>query len=199
MKLTIPIPSPEQITVGQFVDFNKADTNAKKCAVATGLSEEDVNAHPYQVVKQVVATFRDLMHESEPTPFEKIIILDGEEYGFEPNLDRIETGAFADLLHLEDLGLEKNLDKYLSILYRRVTTRWGNKSVKYRIEPYSKNNGDAMDSHELFKDFKLSQAKGVCAFFLTLHSQLLTASQIQMTAQLKQVTKEMSKEVMEMS
>lgn len=196
MKHRIPITAPEEITVGQFVDFHNAKSKAQKAAVATGKTLEEINGLGYQIVKEIVKQFETFIEECPVMGFAPIIELDGREYGFEPDLEKLETGAYADLEHIETQGISTRLHKYLAILYRPVTMRWGNNSPKYRIEGYTKTKGDAILNAELFRELPLSKALGVRAFFLTLLSELQNASQKQMIQQLKTATREMHQEVM---
>jgi len=196
MKHRIPITAPEDITVGQFVDFHNAKSKAQKAAVATGKTLEEVNGLGYQIVKEIVRQFETFIEECPVMGFAPIVELDGQEYGFEPDLEKLETGAYADLEHIETQGISTRLHKYLAILYRPVIQRWGNTKPRYRIEKYSASGGDAILNADLFRDFPLSKALGVRAFFLTLLSELQNASQKQLLKELKTATKEMCQEVM---
>ena len=195
MKHSIEILSGDEITVGHYLDFNKAKNNIEKAVIATGKPLDEIKKLPYPVVKEVAKEFNKLIHEVEPKGFAHIITLDGVEYGIEPNLDRLETGAFADITHFEDLGVDKHLDKFLAILYRPITHKWGVKNVRYRIESYCDTGGDLLDNSIIFRTLPFSYALGVRAFFLTLQSVLMRSIETEMTEKMAKAVKEMKEEI----
>ena len=83
-------------------------------------------------------------------PMQKIITLDGKEYGLEPNLGKIAYGAYLDIAKYETFQIDNNWAKVMSILYRPITKRVGD---LYEIEKYNGNiDGDkflslGMDIH----------------------------------------------------
>lgn len=68
---------------------------------------------------------------------QKFITIDGEEYGFEPNLSEMAYGAYLDLSKYDTLDIDKNWPNILSILYRKVKRKQG---VLYEIENYNSKN-----------------------------------------------------------
>ena len=82
---------------------------------------------------------------------QKFITIDGEEYGFEPNLSEMAYGAYLDLSKYDTLDIDKNWPNILSILYRKVKRKQG---VLYEIENYnSKNLIDPKKWMEVNMDF----------------------------------------------
>jgi len=83
-------------------------------------------------------------------PMQKIITIDGKEYGLEPNLSKIAYGAYLDIAKYETFQIDNNWAKVMSILYRPITKRVGD---LYEIEKYNGNiDGDkflglGMDIH----------------------------------------------------
>jgi hypothetical protein len=83
-------------------------------------------------------------------PMQKIITIDGKEYGLEPNLGKIAYGAYLDIAKYETFQIDNNWAKVMSILYRPITKRVGD---LYEIEKYNGNiDGDkflglGMDIH----------------------------------------------------
>ena len=69
-------------------------------------------------------------------PLQQIIRIDGKEYGFEPNLSTMSYGAYSDITKYENIQIDDNWAKIMSILYRPIT-----KKVRdtYEIEPYNGN------------------------------------------------------------
>lgn len=89
--------------------------------------------------------------------------LNNVEYGFIPDLDKdMSLAEFVDLDNLT--GNWDELVQFMSILYRPITKKKGN---KYRIEPYKAKK------FEDFKDMPLGIAIGSQLFFWRLGTQLL--------------------------
>jgi hypothetical protein len=66
-------------------------------------------------------------------PLQRIITIDGKEYGFEPNLSKMTYGAYADITSFKELKMDDNWPKIMDILYRPVVRK---KGEMYTIEPY---------------------------------------------------------------
>lgn len=92
------------------------------------------------------------------------------KYGFHPNLSDITMGEFVDIESYIKDGVNKNLHKILSVLYRPIIKEEGE---KYQIEPYIPNK----DRAELFKDtLTVGDFNGASVFFLNLGKELLNHS-----------------------
>jgi hypothetical protein len=73
-------------------------------------------------------------------PLQKIINIDGVEYGFEPNLSQMAYGAFCDITKYETFSIDKNWIKIMNILYRPIVKKHGD---MYSIKPYIPNDDDS--------------------------------------------------------
>ena len=96
---------------------------------------------------------------------QKIIEIDGVEYGFEPNLSNMSYGAYSDITKYQQIQIDDNWANIMSILYRPVT-----KKVKdmYTIEAYSGElNG------EKFLNVGMDVHFGTLFFLLNLSTDLL--------------------------
>jgi hypothetical protein len=100
-------------------------------------------------------------------PLQKIIKVDGIEYGFEPNLSAMSYGAFCDITKYETIAIDKNWSKIMNILYRPIVKKQGE---LYTIKPYVPNDDDSkwlsvgMDIHF-----------GCLFFFVHLSTDLLSS------------------------
>jgi hypothetical protein len=100
-------------------------------------------------------------------PLQKIINIDGVEYGFEPNLSQMSYGAFVDITKYETIAIDKNWQKIMNILYRPIEKKIGE---SYTIKPYIPNEDDSkwlsvgMDIHF-----------GALFFFVHLSTDLLSS------------------------
>jgi hypothetical protein len=98
-------------------------------------------------------------------PLQKIITIDGIEYGFEPNLSQMSYGAYADITQYKDLTIDKNWAKIMSILYRPVTHKKG--------EMYSIKTYDGEMREEMFLEVGMDVHFGALFFFVNLLMDLL--------------------------
>lgn len=71
---------------------------------------------------------------------QKLITIDGVEYGFEPNLSKIAYGAYLDIVKYDTFTIDENWSNIMSILYRPVVSK---KLGLYQIKDYDGEiNGD---------------------------------------------------------
>jgi len=95
--------------------------------------------------------------------FKNRFMLDGVEYGFIPNLDKISFGEFIDL---DKYTEREDYNKLMSILFRPIIK--SQVGDRYKIEKY----GGSYD----FNMIPLGIALGAVTFFLTLGEQLTAAT-----------------------
>ena len=98
-------------------------------------------------------------------PLQRIIKIDGIEYGFEPNLSQMSYGAYADVTQYKTLTIDKNWAKIMSVLYRPITRKKGD---MYTIKAY---DGELRD--ELFLNVGMDVHFGALFFFVNLLMDLL--------------------------
>jgi hypothetical protein len=171
MKLKLQIPdSLDDITLEQYIEFDKINIDSNRettflmqktieifCKVDLELTLQikytdlvDITNHIYDVLNQVpdvVTVFK----------------MDDIEYGFIPKLDDITLGEYIDLDTY--LGDWYNMHKAMSVLYRPVTYR---KGERYVIEPYD----GSKYAVEMLK-MPLSITIGAMVFFWNLKKELL--------------------------
>jgi len=108
------------------------------------------------------------LQEKEGTELKKIIKVNDVEYGFHPNLEEITLGEYADIENYLKNGVEKNLPKLMSVLYRPVTEKDGK---NYSIEAYGIS--DSRMRAEKFKKMKASEVNSALVFFWIFAKELL--------------------------
>jgi hypothetical protein len=91
--------------------------------------------------------------------------MNGTEYGFIPNLDKMTLGEHATIDSL--LGNDENLSLLMSVLYRPITKKV---TPFYQIEEYDGDESKA----ELFKDVRMDVVIGSILFFWNLSKELLS-------------------------
>jgi hypothetical protein len=100
-------------------------------------------------------------------PLQRIINIDGIEYGFEPNLSQMSYGAYADITQYKQLTIDNNWAKIMSILYRPVTHK---KGEMYSIKAY-----DGEMREEMFLNVGMDIHFGALFFFVNLLMDLLNS------------------------
>ena len=128
-------------------------------AYLKGLAVDD-----YAMIKSKLETFLT----NTDLPLQRIIKVDGIEYGFEPNLSQMTYGAYADITSFKELTIDDNWAKIMSILYRPITDKKGD---MYSIEAYK---GEIDD--KLFLQVSMDVQFGALFFFVNLLMDLLSAT-----------------------
>jgi len=124
--------------------------------ILAGLGKKDYNIISSELGKWIGKTEFDL---------QRLIWIDGVEYGFEPNLSNIAYGAYADLTQYGTLTIDENWPKIMSILYRPVTNKVRD---TYEIQKY---NGEI--NSDKFLEVTMDIHLGALFFFVHLSTDLL--------------------------
>ncbi len=123
---------------------------------------QNISVDSFNVLKEKLSKF------IEPTemPLQKFILIDGDEYGFEPNLSKMTYGAYADISKYDTISIDKNWANIMSILYRPVTKK--DKHGLYQIKHY-----DGEINPERWMDITMDVHFGCLFFFLHLQMDLM--------------------------
>jgi uncharacterized protein (UPF0248 family) len=90
---------------------------------------KNISIDDYALIKTELESFIS----NTDLPLQRIITIDGKEYGFEPNLSQMSYGAYADITSYKELTIDDNWAKIMDILYRPIVRK---KGEMYSIEPY---------------------------------------------------------------
>jgi uncharacterized protein (UPF0248 family) len=123
-----------------------------------------ISIDDYALVKTQLESFLG----NTDLPLQRIITIEGKEYGFEPNLSQMSYGAYADVTQYKQLTIDKNWAKIMSVLYRPVKHK---KGEMYSIEAY-----DGEMREELFLKVGMDVHFGSLFFFVNLLMDLLNAT-----------------------
>lgn len=133
-------------------------------AYLKGLAIDD-----YAMIKSKLESFLS----NTDFPLQRIIKVDGIEYGFEPNLSQMTYGAFADITKYNTITIDDNWPKIMSILYRPIVHK---KGEMYSIESYKGEiNADK------FLEVGMHIHFGCLFFFVNLSTDLLSFTLKSMT------------------
>ncbi len=122
----------------------------------------NVSKESFNVLKEKLSKFL----KPEDMPLQNIITIDGNKYGFEPNLSKMTYGAYADISQYDTISIDKNWAKIMSILYRPVTKL--DKHGLYQIEGYK-----GLINEKLWLDVTMDVHFGCLFFFLNLQMDLM--------------------------
>ena len=132
-----------------------------------GLDAEYIKSLSIEDYNTVRMTLEGFITNTE-YPLQKIININGKEYGFEPNLSQMSYGAYVDISKFGQLTIDDNWGKIMSILYRPITDKKGD---MYSIEAYK---GEIDD--KLFLQVPMDIQFGTLFFFVNLLTDLLNGT-----------------------
>ena len=152
----------QQLVLGK----RKSKTEEAKETIKA-LSDLPVKLIEEMALSDVATIFERLSKLQIEGKLKKVFEIDEVEYGFLPNLDEITLGEWADIEHNIKDGLEKNIHKIMSVLFRPITSKEGK---LYSIEAYK----DGKQRAEKFrKKMSATQVQQSLVFFWRFGKELL--------------------------
>lgn len=171
MIVTIP-ENISDITLGQFQQLTEilksqpADFDNQKVKIFTGFSDDELACIASADFNRISTAIDTAL--SVDVQFKHTFKMNGIEFGFIPNLDKITMREFT------NLGLygvaPETLHNLMAILFRPITRRIGE---DYDIEPYQGTDEWA----EKMRGMPLNIVNGSLVFFCNLARELTTATQ----------------------
>jgi hypothetical protein len=119
---------------------------------------------PSDVLNSIKVDLASFMGETN-LPLKKFITIDGVKYGFEPNLSKMEYGAYLDITKFDTITINENWTKIMSVLYRPVTS---SVNGMYSIESY-----DGYKNEDKFLEVGMDVHFGALSFFFHILTDLL--------------------------
>ena len=186
MRVVIPTDLKE-IKLSQYKRYQKvvADNADDETYICIQMVAIFCNIEVADVMKLPAIEFADIVKTIamtlDQTPKEtRIFKMNGVQYGFIPNWERITLGEHATIDTC--LGKDELRELMLSVMYRPIKRKAGE---YYEIEPYTGDESLA----ENFKDVPMNIVRGAEVFFWTLFSSLLsnTLSSIPKKAEMEKV------------
>ena len=170
MKKEIQIKVPTNwkgVTLNQYLKLQKdlvAYGDDEIAYVATllyhlcGVKPEWIPQLPTDTLNAIKTDLRGFMGDSN-YELQRIITINGKEYGFEPNLSTMAYGAYLDITKHEIITIDKNWNKIMSVLYRPIKSKTG---PLYTIENYDSKKSKP----EIFDEVGMDVHFGAMFFFL---------------------------------
>lgn len=132
-------------------------------AIFCNLSVADVMRLPVNDFAEIIELLAKVL-DQKPKHV-KTFKMNGTEFGFIPNLDKMTIGEHATIDSL--LGTDENLSLLMSVMYRPITKKI---YPFYSIEAYDGDESKA----ELFNDVRMDVVIGSILFFWNLSKELLS-------------------------
>tara|TARA_R100001244_G_scaffold74627_1_gene59560 strand:+ start:72 stop:737 length:666 start_codon:yes stop_codon:yes gene_type:complete len=151
-------------------DLGNAEDAKTSILALSDIPEMLINKLSLKDVAILMEKMGKLQSEQE-TLLKKLIYIDGQEYGFHPNLDDITIGEYADIETLIKDSLENNLPELMAILFRPVIDR---KGEAYKIEAY---DGEITIRAEVMKKMSSEQVQSALVFFWNFVQELSSSLQ----------------------
>lgn len=170
MEIKLP-PTYADLNLRQLSVLNSSEDTFIRLEACSGLSTKELRVMPMNLINEASEYLRTLQ-EAETMKHLPVIELSGNTYGFIPNWDEFTAGEWIDIENLcEDFW--SNATKIMSILYRPITKRWGE---RYEIEPYT-----AKEDHEPFERLSAEYFSGCMLFFSNTRKELLNTTKSSLT------------------
>lgn len=184
-EITLP-ENISEVTLRQFLklqdldkqDFDDYNKLKRKISIFTGIPFNKMDR-----IKQI--DFERINNQidlalSKDVAFVNRFELNGIEYGFIPNLDKISLGEYVDLTNY---GVsEDTLPQLMAVLFRPIINKEG---YNYEIMPYKGTE----EFVEVIKDMPLNCVNGALVFFWNLANELQEATQKYLSEELQKEMK----------
>jgi hypothetical protein len=177
-EVTIKVPKNwSAVTLRQYLELKKdmdayqGETEAVLACMFHHLCNfpvEYIQSLDIDTYNSIVRDMTNFLGDVE-LPLQKFILIDGVEYGFEPNLSQMSYGAYVDISKYEAIEINEKWAEIMSILYRPIAKKVGK---LYDIEQYK-----AQIDGDKFMDVTMDVHFGTIFFFKTLLADLLSSTQ----------------------
>ncbi len=127
----------------------------------------------------------------QDSSLKRIIEVQGNRYGFHPNLDEITLGEYADIETYVKIGIENHLPELMAILYRPIVEE---KNNVYTIEAY---DGNISIRTEIMKKMSAEQVQSALVFFYHLGTLLSLTSESYLINRLKEMSKQLPQNLLQ--
>ena len=131
--------------------------------ILCGVAPTFASQMPVEMLSHVMDSLNKFMSDTT-FDLQRIITIDGVEYGFEPNLSNIAYGAYLDISKYDNITIDNNWQKIMAILYRPIVSKTGK---LYEIKEYT-----TMEDDTIFLKTTMDVNFGCIGFFLHLSRDL---------------------------
>lgn len=147
----------EDLTLAHYMAIKTENDPIKLLASVSGLTPTAIRKLPSRVFDRAIAHIHTLA-ETETAKHQKVLTIDGVEYGFIPDWQEFSTGEWVDMERYTQ-DLHGNALNIMSLLYRPITRRYRD---VYEIAKYT-----AKEPRTPFAGVRAEIYLGVLLFFST--------------------------------
>ena len=170
MELRLPA-NYSDLTLRHLQVLETTDDPIKRVQVVTGKPFAELRKMPQALLVEAAAHIDSLLAR-EVSKHERILTLDGKEYGFIPDWEKFSAGEWIDMeTYTKDFW--KTAHKAMSVLYRPITQKWGD---KYTVAEYT-----AQEDATPFLDMPAPAVAGALLFFWTTERELRSTLESSLT------------------
>ena len=152
----------------KLIDFEtgtKTESATETIAELTNIPKTLIKELALSDVVGIMNKISELQADSD-TKLKRIIEINGVEYGYHPDLDKISLGEYADIEQFIKDGIYTNLPELMAVLYRPIKEK---KNDIYIIDAY---DGDITMRTEEMKKMSTVQVQSALVFFYTFGKEL---------------------------
>ena len=140
----------------------------KMLSVITEIDEVDIYRLPVKNINTLGLKLTKFLGTKPSEELQHFVTINDVEYGFHPKLSDMTFGEWIDIDNYINAGVDDNLHKIMSVLYRPIIAK--QKNGKYAIEPYEPSE----EKQNTIKDnLTVKEFNGVSVFFSDLGRELL--------------------------
>lgn len=140
----------------------------KILSVITEIDEVDIYRLPVKNINTLGLKLTKFLGTKPSEELQHFVTINDVEYGFHPKLSDMTFGEWIDIDNYINAGVDDNLHKIMSVLYRPIIAK--QKNGKYAIEPYEPSE----EKQNTIKDnLTVKEFNGVSVFFSDLGRELL--------------------------
>tara|TARA_R110001632_G_scaffold153356_3_gene271214 strand:+ start:875 stop:1489 length:615 start_codon:yes stop_codon:yes gene_type:complete len=140
----------------------------KMLSVITEIDEVDIYRLPVKNINTLGLKLTKFLGTKPSEELQHLVTINDVEYGFHPKLSDMTFGEWIDIDNYINAGVDDNLHKIMSVLYRPIIAK--QKNGKYAIEPYEPSE----EKQNTIKDnLTVKEFNGVSVFFSDLGRELL--------------------------
>ena len=154
----------------KLIDFHsgtKSKEAEETIAALSNIPKDLINQLELKDVAIIMNKISELQVRQDSS-LKRVIEIDGNRYGFHPDLDSITLGEYADIETMVKNDIEKSLPELCAILYRPIIEETD--SGVYTIEAY---DGNISIRAEEMKKMSAEQVQGALVFFWAFANVLL--------------------------
>ena len=190
------ISSWEEVTLEKWlklIDYQKGTKSEEAKETIAALSTIPKDLIVQLELKDIAMLMNSLskIQAKQDSSLKRIIEVQGNRYGFHPNLDEITLGEYADIETYVKIGIENHLPELMAILYRPIVEE---KNNVYTIEAY---DGNISIRTEIMKKMSAEQVQSALVFFYHLGTLLSLTSESYLINRLKEMSKQLPQNLLQ--